>query len=155
MARGTWSTIRVSTPVSTTATAYGSWILPGSLWQGSSWPRAASQMSLWFVAILNGSTWPHVDPAPFAKVFSVKLEIYQKRESFVPRKFPAIRYQLPSCVWCYHICCSGVNRQSVWMENALLHSQWCLHMQIAFRAWTFVWMPKHSKVKSIFASGVF
>jgi len=31
-------------------------------------------------------------PAPFAKVFSMKLEIYQKRESFVPRKFPAIRY---------------------------------------------------------------
>jgi len=31
MARGTWPTIRVSTPVSTTATAYGSWILPGKV----------------------------------------------------------------------------------------------------------------------------
>ena len=35
MARGTWPTIRVATPVSATATAYGTWILPGSLWQGS------------------------------------------------------------------------------------------------------------------------
>jgi len=29
MARGTWPTIQVATPVSTTATAYGSWILSG------------------------------------------------------------------------------------------------------------------------------
>ena len=36
-------------------------------------------------------TWPHVDPAPFAKVLSAKLEIYQKCKGFVPRKFPAIR----------------------------------------------------------------
>ena len=49
--------------------------------------------SFWFLAILNGSMWPHVDPAPFAKVFSAKLGIYQKRESFVPQKFPAIRYK--------------------------------------------------------------
>ena len=46
--------------------------------------------------IRSSIKWLHVttcrlDPAPFAKVFSAKLEIYQKRESFVPRKFPAIR----------------------------------------------------------------
>ena len=35
---------------------------------------------------------PRDDMYPFAKVFSAKLEIYQKRESFVPRKFPPIRY---------------------------------------------------------------
>ena len=54
--------------------------------------RTKSALHRKIIYLVVGSTWLHVDPAPFAKVFSAKLEIYQKRESFVPRKFPAIRY---------------------------------------------------------------
>ena len=115
MARSTWPTIQVATSVSTTATHmdHGYYqVLSGKvavdrgqlpkcpcrrvslqrLCEYCTTPSNILLQSLWFVAILNGSTWPHADPAPFAKVFSAKLEIYQKCESFVPQKFPTIRY---------------------------------------------------------------
>ena len=89
MARGTWPTILLATPVSTTATAYGSWILQGSPrkfsvrnWKFTRNAKVLSHESFPLYGITLGCySWLHHQP-----LYMVSFHLERERERERERK---------------------------------------------------------------------